>query len=164
MEAWVTIKTFPGYLISDHGRVRNEDTGRLLALLRNQRGIVHVGLVRDGQQLKRSVAHLVADAFLPPPPNSAFDCPINLDGDRVNNFAVNLLWRPRWFAVKYFQQFVNGVRGFDIPIEDLETGEQFKTSWDAATRYGLIDLHIKVAILNHKRVWPTNQLYRLLGK
>jgi hypothetical protein len=26
----------------------------------------------------------------------------------------------------------------------------------------LIDLHIKVAILNKERVWPTRQLYRLM--
>jgi hypothetical protein len=162
MEVWSPIDPFPGYLVSDHGRVMNEDTGRYLALLRNQRGIVHVGLMRNGVQHKCSVTTLVARTFLPPPPKPAFDSPINLDGDRANNGVANLLWRPRWFAVKYHQQFRNGVRGFPSPIEDLETGEQFKTSWDAATQYGLIDIHIKVAILNRERVWPTLQLYQLL--
>jgi NUMOD4 motif-containing protein len=162
MENWQPIKLFPSYLVSDHGRVLNEETGHYLALLKTQRGIVYVGLNKCGTQYKRSVTVLVAEAFLPQAPHPAFDTPINLDGVRDHNHAFNLLWRPRWFAVKYHQQFSNDVRGFTTPIEDIETGEQFKTSWDAATQYGLIDLHIKVAVMNQQRVWPTRQLYRLL--
>lgn len=140
----------------------NDHTGNFMTMMRNQRGILHVGLNRENVQYKRSVTVLVAEAFLPTPPNDAFDTPINLDGDRQHNHYENLLWRPRWFAIKYYRQFINGIRGFEKPIEEVETGEQFETSWEAATRYGLIDLHIKLAILNEQRVWPTRQLYQLL--
>ena len=162
MELWKQITTFPDYSVSDEGSVRNDRTGHRLALLRNQRGIIHVGLNRGNAQYKRSVTVLVAETFLPPPPSEAFDTPINLNGDRSHNFVENLLWRPRWFAVRYHQQFFNDLRGYDRPIEEVETGEQFETSWEAATRYGLIDTYIKMAIINEHRVWPTNQLYRVL--
>lgn len=162
MVLWCPIRTFPRYSVSDHGQVRNDDTGRSLAMMRNQHGVVHVGLSRGKIQYKRSVSVLVAQTFLPPPPE-AFDTPINLDGDRGHNHIDNLIWRPRWFAVKYHRQFEDeealGIWG---PIEEIETGEQFKTSWDATTAYGLIHVHLKLAILNEKRVWPTQQLYRRL--
>jgi hypothetical protein len=162
VELWHPIKDFPGYSISSHGGVVNIETGYHLTLLRNQQGIVHVNMERRGIQYKRSVTRLVANAFLPTPSLEAFDTPINLDGDRSHNHIQNLMWRPRWFAIKYRQQFFNGIRGFDKPIEEVETGEQFPTSWEAATTYGLIDLHIKIAVFNRERVWPTAQLYQLL--
>jgi len=161
MELWKPIRTFPEYLISDHGRVVNE-RGTVMRLMQNQYGVMHVGLTKAGIQYKRAIAPLVAQEFLPPPPNEAFDTPINLNGDRADNHCENLLWRPRWFAVKYHRQFFNDVRGYQDPIEEVETGEQFETSWDAATRYGLIDIHIKLAIIHQQRVWPTQQLYQRL--
>jgi NUMOD4 motif-containing protein len=163
MELWKPIRTFPEYSVSDHGRVVNRH-GQPMVLMRNQRGVVHVGLMKGGIQFKRAIAPLVAQEFLPPPPNEAFDTPINLNGDRGDNHRENLLWRPRWFAIKYYKQFFNDARGFQSPIEEVETGEQFETSWDAAIRYGLIDVHIKLAILNQQRVWPTQQLYQRLCK
>lgn len=162
MEIWSRIHEFPGYTVSNHGKVVNIETGYHLTMRRNQRGIVYVGMEKLGVQYRRSVSLLVANAFLPKPTLEAFDTPINLDGDRLHNHVENLMWRPRWFAIKYRQQFFNDIRGFDKPIEEIETGEQFETSWVAATTYGLIDFHIKVAVLNRRRVWPTSQLYQLL--
>lgn len=163
MEEWRIIESFPEYSVSNIGRVRNEETGRLLVLTRNQQGIVYVGLSRSSVQHQRSVARLVAKAFIPSP-SLAFDTPINLDGDRANNNVLNIMWRPRWFAVKYFQQFVNGQRGFDVPIVEVKTGELFPTSWEAAIEYGLIDREIFVATLNKTYVWPTYQVFEVYSQ
>ena len=164
MEEWRSIPGFENYAVSDQGRVMNLDTDYFMALTRNQRGILMVGLVRDGVQYKRSVTVLVADAFLEPHKLPAFDTPVNLDGDRTNNEVENLVWRPRWFAVKYAQQFYSSERGFLVPIEDIATGETFPTSWEAATKYGLLDREILTATINHTFVWPTYQRFRVLGE
>lgn len=163
MEEWREIPRFPGYSVSNLGRVRNDETGRFMTPLRNSRKTVSVsvGLTKNFIQHKRAVSLLVANAFLPPPPNEAFDTTINLDGDRTNNEVGNLVWRPRWFAIKYFLQFRNPqMRGFYTPVEEVTTGEIFETSWFAAIKFGLIDTDIFIATMNGLCVWPTQQWFR----
>lgn len=164
MERWQRIDEFPGYSVGDEGHVRNDESGRFMAKLVNQRGLVNVGLTRDGIQHKRSLPLLVARAFVPLADihSEEFDTPINVNGDRMNNAAWNLMWRPYWFAVKYVQQFKCEPQGFKQPIEDMDSGEQFATSWDAAVKYGLLDRDIFLATLNRTFVWPTYKRFRLL--
>lgn len=163
-EEWREISAFPGYSVSDTGFIQQDRLGHRLTRLINQRGVTYVGLSRDGKQHNRSVALLVAEAFLIPHQYSAFDTPINLDGDRANNHASNLMWRPRWFAVKYHQQFHNDRRGFHRAVEEIETGEQFKSSWYAAIKFGLLDREIMLATLNGESVWPTGQRFVQIAK
>lgn len=166
MEAWREIPEFPGYSVSDEGRVRNDQTGRILVLQINQTGVPNVGLVKrtDGIQSKRSVALLVASAFLEPHPHAQFDTPINLDGNRTNNHVSNLQWRPRWFAARYFDQFRNHNDRWHwpTPIEDEKTGERFEDSWAIVIKYGLLEQDIYLAMLNRTYVWPTYQTFRAL--
>ena len=159
---WEIIPEFPGYSVSREGRVRNDDTGRILALTKNQHGLIQVGLMRDCNQYKRGVALLVANAFLPPSTIEAFNTPINLDGDRTNNRVENLMWRPRWFAILYHRQFHNDLRGFREPIMEVRTKQRFPNSWEAAITFGLLDREILIATLNRTYVWPTYQEFRLV--
>ena len=160
-EVWRIIPEFPNYSVSDLGRVRNDEMGYIMTQLRNQHGVVHVGLTRNLVQYRRSVALIVASAFVPKL-NEHFDTPIHLDGDRFNSEVENLMWRPKWFAARYHQQFKNGERGFKVPVLDTKTGERFKTSWEAALKYGLIDREILVATTNRTYVWPTYQVFRVI--
>lgn len=130
----------------------------------NQRGVAHVSLYRNQVGHKRSVACLVTEAFLPKPKLEAFDTPINLDGDRINNHIDNLTIRPRWYAVKYFQQFKVPPQGIRRPVIDTETGDIFATSWEAALRYGLLDKQIAIAVFNRTYVWPTFQMFKVVGE
>lgn len=158
---WIELDEFPGYSVSDQGEVRNDDSGRVLTPTLNQNNVAQVGLMRNKVQYKRGVALLVANAFLEPP-NEAFNTPINLNGDRLDNRVDNLMWRPRWFAITYHRQFDNDLRGFRKPVIEIKTGETFDTSWDAAIKYGLIDREIMMAALNRTYVWPTYQEFRLI--
>lgn len=163
MEDWCAIRSFETYSVSSQGRVRNDKSGRIMALRINNRGIVTVGLVREKIQCKRAVSLLVAKAFLPSPSNRAFDAAINLDGERTNNHVTNLTWRPLWFARRYYLQFrPEAPRGFQVPVEEVKTKEIFNTSWEAAVKYGLLDREIFIATLNHTFVWPTYQQFRKL--
>lgn len=159
---WRPIVSFPGYSVSDTGRVRNDDTDRIMTLMRNQTGIVHVGLTKDRHQYKRAVCRLVADAFLVPPRHETFDTPVNLDGDRLNNHVENLLWRPRHFATRYFAQFKLGPIQPSYSVQERNTGQQFETTWEAALTYGLIETDVRVASRLGSEVWPTYQMFRRL--
>lgn len=157
MEEWEPIEFFPEYSVSSYGRVRSDKSGRILSLNKNQYGLVQVGLMRDGVQWHRSVPLLVAKAFLLPEAGP-FDTPINLDGDRHNNNVDNLVWRPRWFAIRYNQQFRHPpIHHIDRPIEDLKTGEISENSRECAKRYGLLEGDLVLSILNRTYVWPTYQ-------
>lgn len=163
MEHWREIYSFPEYSVSDYGRVRNNLSGHIMTMLRNQQGVTHVGLTKNRTQHKRSVAVLVASAYLPEPPDETFDTPINLDGDRSNNRAVNLTWRPRWFAVKYFRQFKEDWyknEAYFTPIEDVDTHQTFGSAWEAAIMYGLLVHDIFMSTLRNTRVWPTQQKFQ----
>lgn len=157
---WRRIETFPSYSVSNIGTVRNDDTGQYMALLLNQRGIVNVGLTKQHKQYKRAVGLLVARAFVEDPMNEAFDAPINLDGDRTNNRVENLIWRPRWFARRYFTQFAQPHIESYRPVVNVETEEEFFNAWVAATNYGVLHRDIVLSLLNHCPVWPIRQHFR----
>lgn len=167
MENWAVIPSFPGYSVSDLGMVRNDETMQLLSRLVNNRSLVYVGLVRDGEQLNRSVARLVAEAFLPTPKYATFDTPINLDGNRTHLGVTNLMWRPLWFARQYHQQFKK-IWTEKKPIVDIDTGEQYRNSMAAAMTHGLLAINVFEWALMFdyymdkgvEGVWPTNQKFR----
>jgi hypothetical protein len=162
MERWRPVEFFPGYSVSDHGRIRRDDWGRILALNENQYGLLQVGMMRDGVQRHRSVPLLVAKAFIPQPAGP-FDTPINLDGDRHNNHIDNLAWRPRWFAIKYNQQFRYPYENPILaPIVDLKTGVISENSTECAKQYGFLEQDLVLSILNRTYVWPTYQEFGLL--
>lgn len=161
---WRPIEDFPGYSVSNFGRVRNDDTDRILALQRNQHGVINVGLVRDGRQYKRSVALLVCQTWLTET-MEAFDTPIHLDGDPGNNHIDNLMWRPRWFAVKYARQFSDPrIPHIREQIQEITTGFRFNNSMHAATTFGLLDEEIKKSLMHRTYVWPTYQRFRIVHK
>jgi len=161
-ERWKKIKGFPGYLVSDHGRIQAEKSGRILALSENQFGVVCVGMMKDGTQHHRSVPLLVASHFLKKH-SKIFDTPINLDGNRWNNHHTNLVWRPRWFAIKYNRQFSEPyVYPILLPIRDKKTGEVTVTSFKTAKRYGLLESDIVLSIANRTVCWPTYQEFEVV--
>lgn len=89
MERWRTIDD--GYEVSDHGRVRNRLTGRVLRPGRaNKSGHLSVSLGRGN---KRYVHQLVAIAFVP---GQAPGLEVrHRDGKSGNNFWRNLEWATR---------------------------------------------------------------------
>lgn len=159
---WVQIAGFPDYSVSDQGEVRHESNLRPLAVTVNQRGVPYVGLVRHSEQKKRSLARLVANAFLPQDLES-FDTPINLDGDRLNCAMWNLMWRPRWFAIRYNQQFRDPYRNrVNRPLRAVDFKEVHSSSIEAACRYGLLERDIVLSLHNHTWCWPTYQYFELV--
>lgn len=163
MEIWETIDEFPDYSISNWGRVSNDRTGRILVLTQNDHETVMVGLTHKGRQHKRSVAVLVANAFLAYPYHELFRTPIHLDGDRTNNHADNLAWRPLWFAQMYHQQFKRDYPNrIHVPIEVINTGEVYNNSLECAQALGVLERDLVLAVLNEDiKVFPTDYEFKL---
>lgn len=159
MEQWIPLQDYPGYSVSNMGRVRLDRWDRILKLSHLPTGHIYVALWGDGKQRNRSVAKLVIHAFVPNEHDpEVFNTPIHLDGDRTNCTAANLAWRPYWFARKYGAQFrfeytpTKGVR-------NTRTGEIFDNLWDLITRDGLLWAEVCIATHTGSYVWPTREYY-----
>jgi hypothetical protein len=158
-EEWVPVEEFRRYSVNTLGQVRNESTGRIMRVRTNQYGVPYVGLMVGGghRQCVRSLPRLVATAFVPRP-NDVFDTPINLNGDRTDCRAENLMWRPRQYAIQYINQFDDPYENpINVPIRDVDTGEEYSNSMDAACANGLLEREVVLSILNRTLTWPTYQ-------
>lgn len=160
MEEWRDIEGFPGWAVSSEGRVLNDWTTRILATRPNQQGIIMVGLQYEGKQHMRSVPLLVAKAFLEPPPNPFYNSIIHLNGDRSDCRAENLMWRPRWYAIRYHQMFNEDPYNVGVYIAD--TDESFDLLREACTKYGLIEKLTYIDMLNGEPVFHYGWIFKRL--
>lgn len=105
-EKWLPIPGFPGYEVSDQGRVRSywngfgagtrglqEKPRRVLVPFLNHNGYFRVNLWKDGRRHSRKIHRLVLVSFVGPPPERTEAR--HLDGNRQNNFLINLQWGTR---------------------------------------------------------------------
>jgi hypothetical protein len=157
---WVEIPEFPKYSVNALGQIRHTRFEREIRPQVNQYGVPYVCVYdRYGVQAKRSLALIVAQAFIPER-SPEFDTPINLDGDRLNCDTDNLMWRPRWFARRYHQQFRDPYpRPIDVPLRDLAGGHAFHNSYEVFTTFGLLERDLVLSIENRTYVWPTYQMF-----
>lgn len=161
VEQWEPVMGFPGYSVSPLGQVRNDATGRLLDVRFNQYGVAYVGLTREWRQHIRSLARLVARAYLDPP-DRIFDTPINLNGDRSDCSADNLAWRPRWYAVKYVRQFKERYSNpINEPVKVRGEAKRYPNSLAAAIEFGLLEKEVVLSVLNMTPAWPTYQQFEM---
>lgn len=163
MQEWASLETvgFPGYELSNDGLVRNERTGKILKTSANQEGIVRVGLMRrdEGRQITVSLVRLVARMFVLGR-SVTFDTPIQLNGNRFDCDAKNIMWRPRWFAVKYFHQFVETKDPlFRAKVMDVESSREYLDSREVATTNGLLEADILKSVSDGSPCFPTWQIF-----
>ena len=96
MENWKAIAGFPGYYVSDMGRVRSwkKHRGRagprLLNFGKLKRGHLTANLYRHGRGLCMTVHRLVLNAFVGPRP-AGLQCR-HLNGNPADNKLKNLRW------------------------------------------------------------------------
>lgn len=88
---WKLIEGFDGiYSVSNYGEVRNNKTGKLMKLRKNEKGYLRTNLTTNGNQKSVRVHRLVAQAFIPNPENKP---QVNhIDFDKENNCVNNLEW------------------------------------------------------------------------
>ena len=89
-EIWKAIAEFPGYEVSDRGRVRSFRVPRILRVEQKARGHPSVWLMRGGRPQRQALHRLVLRAFAGEPPAGCEGC--HNDGDVTNNQLKNLRW------------------------------------------------------------------------
>jgi HNH endonuclease/NUMOD4 motif len=130
-EIWASIDEFPTYLVSNFGRVKRADTGRILCPGgRTQRGYVQYHFFdRNGQRHPRYISRLVAEAFIGSVEGFEVD---HLDDDNTNNHVSNLeIVTPKVNSQRVYD------RGRRVPpsmkaVRIVETGEEFQSISDCA--------------------------------
>ena len=108
MELWKNIVGFNGkYQISSWGRVRNAETGKMIAPYKNSKGYLKVGLCLNNKSVKFRVNRLVALAFVPNP----YGLPqVNhKDGNKENNSYTNLEWTTNGINAKHRALMKKGI-------------------------------------------------------
>lgn len=161
-ERWMGVPDFPSYSVSTEGRVRNDKTDRILRTAPNQSDTEMVGLMRNNVQFKRSVALLVASAFVEKP-RPTFDTPVNVNGHRHDCRAENLVWRPRWYAVLYNRQFREPwATPIVVPVRHLASRKIFPNSFAAAVHFGLLEKDICLSVFNNTYVWVTFDRFEIV--
>jgi hypothetical protein len=163
-EKWVIVDKMPNYVVSNFGIVESRKTGIRMSTSRNQQGVEKITLHREGRYFTVGLALLVAQTFLPEPPRDDFTTPIQLDGDRSNCREDNLMWRPRWFAIKYHQERrQDPFPGWRRPFEVIETGEVFNNPKECAVKYGILEdgeFGIFFAIMNEHSAFPSGLTFK----
>jgi hypothetical protein len=162
MDDWISVQGFPEYSVNSLGQVRRDSYDRLVTPHANQTESIYVSLTENNKQHQRSLARIVAIAFLEEP-IQPFDTPINLDGNRWNCAADNLMWRPRWFAIQYHHQFKEPYhRPIEAPLRAKGEQEVFSTSLAAACRYGLLERDVVLSIERQTYAWPNYMFFELI--
>lgn len=87
MRQWCDIAEWPGYQVSDDGKVRNAKTKRILYVDFDRFGYCRVKLSNQGLQKNKRIHVLVAQAFLDWYPGCDVD---HIDRDKENNKLQNL--------------------------------------------------------------------------
>ncbi len=157
------IEGFLGYLISDEGEVISHRRGarKILRTSVNNEGVHMVSLMNNGARITRSVALLVLRAFNPEGETEFFDTAVHLDGDRGNLRLDNLIWRPRWFAIRYHHEI--NQEWDSVSVRNLNTNMEYSHLPAAMQHYGVLGSDILKSTRNRLPVFPHDHIYANLS-
>jgi hypothetical protein len=133
MKVWRTVPDCCGrYEVSNHGEVRNSETGLILKGSPVPRGYLTVAIHWNGERKTRTVHRMVAEAFHP---NDERKPTVNhIDGNRTNNRADNLEW------ATWRENTLNGVQRGTITGVSKRVPEQDRAAIRARYKAGGISL------------------------
>src|SRR3990167_2545331 len=105
-EKWLLVEEYPGYEISDRGRVRR--AGQPDRILR-PKGYLRVSITHEGRAARPSVHRLVADTFFGHRPGMQVN---HKNGDTTDNRVQNLEWvTSRQNQIHAIENGLYGARG-----------------------------------------------------
>lgn len=93
-ETWKQVIGYDMYQVSNLGRIRNKNTGKVLKPAYQPSGYTIVCLRKDGNNNTEPVRRIVMNAFNPIDNSNKYDI-IHIDNDKTNNNVDNLKWVTR---------------------------------------------------------------------
>lgn len=93
-ETWKQVIGYDMYQVSNLGRIRNKNTGKVLKPAYQPSGYTIVCLRKDGKNNTEPVRRIVMNAFNPIDNSNKYDI-IHIDNDKTNNNVDNLKWVTR---------------------------------------------------------------------
>ncbi len=151
------IEDFPEYIVTEYGEVFNAKTEREIQVARTGQGTAKVTLYRDGRPFTRALGLIVAKAYVwndfDP---DIFDTPIHLNHEPLDNRAVNLRWRPRWFAIKYAKQYwFENYHNHRRDIYDPSDGEVLPGVRWICEKHGVLWFDVLMSLEKGETVFPS---------
>lgn len=124
-EQWKPIDGFPNYQVSNKGRVKNIETGKVMKNRSNNHGYPYVALPKGDGKSKNMLLHrLVATAFIPNPDNLP---EVNhKDENKTNNDVTNLEW------VSASQNTRHSIHQRSCKINQLSLDGEFIREWESS--------------------------------
>lgn len=129
-EVWAELVNFPGYAVSNHGRVINLRTNVMLRPRRNSYGYTRVALRKDGTTHDVYIHHLVASTFIT---NYHRRVGVKHAGDNGDNHINNLRFQK---GRRLGTVVRNPPKARARRIEVVETGMRFLTVESCANYIG----------------------------
>lgn len=160
---WVPIPEFPNYEINEFGEIYNRRIQAPMRTSFTNHGHEKITLTAsDGTRHTRSVAHMVAEAFVEPP-NVLCDQVVLLDGDLSNVAASNLVWRPRWFAWKYVRQLKTPqpLHYRNLHVANVTANVEYISIIQAGMTEGLLFADIWRSTYTGSKVFPYGSVFEI---
>lgn len=160
---WYTLPDFPDYEINQYGAIYNNRTGSLMRVSPTNHGHQKISLLgRDGIRHTRSVAVLVADAFVDRP-SPMCDHVIVKDGNLSNVSASNLAWRPRGFSWEYTHQLKvqQPLHYCNLRVTNLMANVEYTSIVHAGMVEGLLFKDIWRSTYSGSHVYPYGHVFEI---
>lgn len=163
-EVWAPIRGFSLYSVSNWGRILHNKRERLMSVTNTLQGHQKISLLSDeGTRHSRSVALLVAEAFVEPPTHHS-DHVILLDGDFDNVAAWNLAWRPRGFAWSYVHQLKIDHPAYykSLPVRNVSQPAEYSSIIEAGKTEGRLFDDVWRSTWQGNRIFPYGCIFRVI--
>ncbi len=162
-QLWTPIDEFPQYEVSSWGLIFSHRRKSVIRPTRNNHGHLRISLVNTYGRFTRSVALLVATAFVPAE-DSLSDTVVIRDGVKTNCAADNLMWRPRGFAWEYTHQLSAPrlLHYTNLPVVNTRTGVVYPSVEMAGIQEGLLFKDIWRSTYTGQRCYPSHAAFEVL--
>lgn len=133
-EIWKNIPDFPGYQVSNLGRIWSEKTKRLRKSHKQQKGYWHIVLCHKNKTKTIRLNRLVLEIFAGPAPSPEHHA-AHKDGDKDNNTVSNLYWATPQENVNDRKRHGTYYSGCDHPMAKLTNGDLVYAKWLRSIKY-----------------------------
>lgn len=144
-ETWKNIPDFPGYQVSNLGRIWSEKTKRLRKAHTQKKGYWHIVLSHKNKTKTIRLNRLVLEAFAGPAPSPEHHA-AHKDGDKDNNAASNLYWATPQENVNDRKRHGTYYSGCNHPMAKLTNGDLVYAKWLRSIKYTWVAIGAELGV------------------